>query len=110
MTAFTGHDTVTVIRRTNGPPDSLGVPTRVETQQTVPGCSVQPLGTDEMLSDVDRVVSRWKLYAPATLVLTATDAVQSHGITFEVDGDPQIWSDVRGAPHHLECLLRRATG
>lgn len=111
MTAFTGRDTVVIVRRVMGAPDNLGVPTRIETREVVWNCcSVQPLGTDELLSDVDRVITRWKLYAPADVNLTSTDAVESNGLLYEVDGDPQIWADVRGVPHHLTCLLRRATG
>lgn len=110
MTAFTGRDTITVVHRTAGTPDNLGVPAKIETRRQVAGCSVQPLGTDELLSDVDRVITRWKLYAPAATALTTADAVESNGLLYEVDGDPQVWSDTRGVPHHLECLLRRATG
>jgi hypothetical protein len=105
-----GHQTVILVHRAAGPPDTLGVPSHVETQESVSGCSVQPLTTTEELSDVDQVITRWRLYAPATVTLTAIDAVISDGVLYEVDGDPQIWSDMAGRPHHLECYLRRATG
>lgn len=110
MTTFTGRETITVVHRTNGPPDPLGVPTRVESLRPVSGCSVQPLSTDEELSNVDRVTTRWRLIAPANTALSVTDAVVSQGLLYEIDGDPQLWTDIRGQPHHLECLLRRATG
>ncbi|HEX5119849.1 MAG TPA: hypothetical protein VFW65_32080 [Pseudonocardiaceae bacterium] len=105
-----GHQIITVIRRTSGPPDRLGVPTQVETRHDVSGCSVQPVGTDEQLSNVDLVVTRWRLYAPADADVVVTDAVIAGGLTYEVDGDPQVWPDIRGQPHHLEAYLRRATG
>lgn len=110
MSPFTGREVITIVRRTPGAPDRLGVRVPTETQQTVTGCSVQPLGTDEELSNVDRVITRWKLYAPAGTVLTVTDAVMSNGVRYEVEGDPQTWPDIRGVPHHVECFLRRATG
>lgn len=110
MTTYTGRQAVTLVRRSPGPPDAYGVYARVETRETVTGCSVQPLGSDEQLSDADRVTTRVKLFAPAGTVLTATDAVETGGVVYEVDGDPEFWTDHRGTPHHVECLLRRATG
>lgn len=104
-----GYDTITIVHRSDGPPDDLGVATVTETQTVVTGCSVQPLSTEEELSDVDRVVTRWRLFAPPDTVLTATDAVLVAGVLYEVDGDPQVWTWA-GTPHHLVCLLRRATG
>lgn len=105
-----GRETVVIVHRATGPPDVLGVPSKIETQEHVAGCSVQPLTTSEELSDVDQVITRWKLFAPAGVALTVTDAVISRGLLYEVDGDPQVWTDLRGQPHHLSCLLRRATG
>lgn len=110
MNPFIGRQAVTIVHRTDGPPDALGVPTRVETETAVTGCSVQPLSTDEQLSDVDEVITRWRLYAPAGLPMTAIDAVIFDGARYEIDGDPQTWSDLGGRPHHVECYLRRATG
>lgn len=105
-----GHQVITVVRRTDGPPDRLGVATPVETRYDVAGCSVQPLTTAEQLSNVDQVVTRWRLFAPPNADLVVTDAVVVAGIQYEVDGDPQVWPDMGGRPHHLEAYLRRATG
>lgn len=110
MTRPFGQQTVTGVRRTWGAPDALGVPTRIDTPVEITGCSVQPLSTAEQLSDVDQVTTRWKLYAPASAMLTVTDAVIVNGLTYEIDGDPQTWSDQCGMPSYTECLLRRATG
>jgi len=110
MTPYIGRQVVTIVRRSDGPPDHLGVPTVVETETQVPGCSVQPLTTAEQISDVDQVVTRWRLLAPAGVVMTATDAVIADGVRYSVDGDPQPWTDLGGRPHHIECFLRRATG
>lgn len=105
-----GHQVIAVVRRTEGIPDRLGVPTLVETTHYVSGCSVQPLATIEQLSNVDQVVTRWRLFAPADADLIVTDAVITNGIQYEVDGDPMVWPDLGGVPHHLEAYLRRATG
>lgn len=107
---FIGRQTVTVVHRTDGPPDNLGVPTVVETQTVVTGCSVQPVSTTEDVSDVDQVISRWRLFLPAGIAMTAVDNVIANGMVFSVDGDPQTWSDLGGKPHHTECYLRFATG
>lgn len=110
MTPFIGRQAVTIVHRTDGPPDALGVPAVVETETTVTGCSVQPVSTTEDVSNVDQVVSRWRMFAPAATAFTATDGVISDGVLYQVDGDPQIWSDLGGNPHHIECYLKRATG
>jgi hypothetical protein len=109
-TPYIGRQAVTIVRRSDGPPDALGVPTVVETETAVTGCSVQPLSTAEDISDVDQVITRWRLYAPAGITVTATDAVIADGTLFSVDGDPQTWPGLNGTPHHTECYLRRATG
>jgi len=105
-----GRETVTVVTRSWGPPDTLGVAAKVETPHTVTGCAVVPLTTQEDVSDVDHVVTRWRLFGPPDMAVTVTDAVIVGDLTYEVDGDPQVWPDARGVPHHLECYLRRATG
>lgn len=110
MTRPFGQQTVTGVHRTSGPADALGVPSRIDTPVDIAGCSFQPLSTNEQLSDVDQVTTRWKLYAPASAMLTATDAVIVDGLTYEVDGDPQTWPDQCGNPGYTEYLLRRATG
>jgi hypothetical protein len=109
-TPLIGRQTVTVVHRTDGPPDSLGVPSVVETETAVTGCSVQPVSTAEELSDVDQVITRWQLFMPAGITVTATDNVIADGVVYGVDGDPQTWTDLGGRPHHTECYLRRATG
>lgn len=76
----------------------------------VPGCSVQPLTTQETLGAADQIKTRWRLIGPVTDALsaaTATDAVTVDGITYEVDGDPQPWRDLWGNPDHIEIYLRR---
>lgn len=110
MKALIGHQTVTIVHRSAGPANDLGIPATVETQTTVDGCTVVPLTTQEEVSDVDQVVTRWRLFGPPDMAVTVTDAVIVNGLEYEVDGDPQVWPDFRGVPHHLECYLRRATG
>lgn len=109
MPKFGGH-TATVITRTPGAKDELGVPTWTESTVTVAGCFLQPLETEETLGNVDTVISHFKLFAPAGTPLTSTGRVVVDGVSYEVRGDPMPWADIRGIPHHIECYLRRATG
>lgn len=112
MTSPIGHQTVTAVLVTYGARDKLGVEAKVETQTTISNCSFQPLTTVETLGDVDEVTSHWKLFAPATVDLTAIDRVITpwDGLSYEVDGDPLVRSDFFGRVSHQEVLLRRATG
>lgn len=112
MTLPIGNQTVLAVVISYGPPDELGVPTETEAQTPISNCSFQPLVTIETLGDVDEVTSHWKLYAPATVNLRAVDAIVTpwDGLRYEVDGDPQTWTDMFGRISHQEVILRRATG
>ncbi len=105
-----GRQTVTVLTRSDGARDSLGVPAVVEITTDVSGCSVQPLSSTEQLTDTDLVQSHWKLFAPATTVLRSTDSVMVNGLKYEVDGDPMVWNDFMGYPDHMEARLRKPSG
>lgn len=112
MTVPIGHQTVTAILVNYGATDKLGIPAKTETQVPLPGCSFQPLTTIETLGDIDEVASHWKLFAPASVDLSAIDAIVTpwDGLRYEVDGDPQVWTDFFGNVSHQEVALRRATG
>lgn len=112
MTIPIGHQTVTAVLVTEGVPDSLGVPAKVETTVAISGCSLQPLNTKETLGDIDQVTSHWTLFAPAAVNLDPIDSVITpwDGIRYDVDGDPEIWTDFFGNTSHQALRLRRATG
>lgn len=83
----------------------------VETgRATYPGCQLQPLSSVEEIETGDQVTSRWSLYGPAHLEASAVDRVIVEGITYELDGDLQLWRDLSGRPHHVEAVLRKVTG
>lgn len=102
--------TVTVITRTRVGEDVLGNDVYEDTETVVTGCSVQPLGSEEQLGDRDTVMSRWQLWAPADIPLTATSRVRHDGHVFEIDGEPQTWPGVDGRPHHVTAILKTWTG
>lgn len=112
-----GGDTVTVLKRSEGAANRLGVKALTSTPTVVGGCSLQPVSTSEVISDTDLTISMWVLYAPVLEIfasMTAADAVQVdiHGVptVFEDFGDPQLWTDLDGIPDHYRIKLRKARG
>lgn len=112
-----GGDTVTVLKRSYGAADRLGVKALVSTPTIVNGCSLQPNSTDEVISDTDFTVAMWILFAPVLPIfqgLTAVDAIQvlinAVPTVFEDFGDPQLWTDLSGQPDHYRIKLRKARG
>lgn len=51
-------------------------------------------------------VSRWNLFAVPDADVVATDRIEQHGNTFEVDGEVGLLRR-RGVPHHIEAVLRK---
>lgn len=102
-----GAHTVTVVRATTTE-DSYGNPVRnwgAASQSAVSGCSVQPVEGDEQTVGRNTVVSRWRLYAPPSTDLLASDRVVYDGDTYEVDGEVQRWDFPPLS--HITALLRR---
>lgn len=110
-------ETVTVLNRVQatdgaGQPvyDDYGEPVWAAPEETdVAGCSVQPQGTSEALSDQEHVVTTWKLWGPVNMPLLSTSQVRAHGVLYDVSGDPQTWHTGLGL-NHTEVELTRWTG
>lgn len=105
-----GNQAITVVTRTPSTKDAYGVASESESQTAVTGCSVQPGRSSEKVTDTDLVQTHWTLFAPPGTQLGEADAVIYNGAKYEVDGDPMVWSDHLGQPHHLHAHLRRVTG
>lgn len=108
-----GHDTITLLKRSNGAADRLGVPTQTVTPIVKTGVSVQAMSDTETNSNVDISISMWKVYCPVDadyLSLTATDAISYRGVVYEDFGDPQLWTGANGKNHHVTIILRKARG
>ena len=102
-----GYHTVTVLRATSTE-DAYGNQTpswATATPTTIGGCSVQPVQGDEQTVGRETVVSRWRLFAPPTADVQATDRVIHDADVYEVDGEVQRWDFPPMS--HLTCLLRR---
>lgn len=73
--------------------------------------SVQPMTASEDVAPAERLVSRWLLVTAGVPDIVATDRVRrDDGTVLEVDGDVGVWRDPRGAPHHVEAVLKKVTG
>ena len=112
-----GNDTVTVLKRTYGAEDRLGVPALIATPTVVGGCSLQPNNASEVISDTDFTLAMWILIAPPQPIfqsMTAADAIQvtinGQPVVFEDFGDPQLETDLGGVPDHYRIKLRKARG
>jgi hypothetical protein len=106
------NDQVTVLTRATQATDGHGNPTvdwGSETTAIVPAV-VSPSSSSENLTREDVVITRWRIFLPATVVMTAKDRVQWRGYTFEVDGDVELHIDRRARPHHLEAMLVAVLG
>lgn len=108
-----GGDTITFLARTVTGHDDLGVETITPADVVTPGCSVQRATDMESVGDEDLTISKWRAFCPPTtavLALKATDGAIYNGITYEIFGDPERWTDRRGIPHHVTVILRKARG
>lgn len=112
-----GNDTVTVLKRSFGTRDRLGVVSLLSTPTVVSGCSLQPNSADEVISDTDFDLAMWILYAPVLPIfqsLAAADAIQvdinSIPTVFEDFGDPMLWTGLDGVADHYRIKLRKARG
>lgn len=79
-------------------------------ETVVPGCSVHPGASDEVLAARQGVAVRWTVYAPAGVVVTAHSAVRLDGRLYAVDGEPARWPSPTGGLDHVVLLLVDHTG
>lgn len=80
------------------------------TETPVEGCSVQPIGDEEILAHRDAVLAGWRAWLPPGTPITALDRVRHAGTVYEVVGEPQRWDDPYGGLSHVEVLLNRWEG
>jgi hypothetical protein len=102
-----GNQTVSVFERVRG---KRGVMTEQQVGQPRPGCSVQPVGSEEGVP-LERS-TRWVLYAPAGFPESSENILEVDGIgdRFHVDGDLQTWFDDEGVAEYVWGYLERWSG
>ena len=76
----------------------------------VPGCSVQPGATAEVLAARQGSSIRWTVLAPPTLVATARDGVRFEGVLYQINGEPQPWPSPTGGLDHVVLFLETHEG
>lgn len=71
---------------------------------------LRPLQGDELADGTrDFVTTRYRLYAPAGIDVTAYDKVRIGTLDYEVSGEAEP-HNINGRPHHREVLVQRSTG
>lgn len=111
LPATIANETITRIRAATTT-DAHGNATRdwaTAAEETIEGCSVQPLNGDAVIIGRDSVTSRWQLFLPFEADLLPSDRVKHQDVTYEVDGSVQKWPDIAGLGHQF-CFLRLVEG
>lgn len=108
MITILGSDTVTVLRGSSR--DNWGNLTGTDTETTVSGCSVQPLGGVEQTDRGEMVVTNLTLFCPPGTDITATDRVRWLGSVYAVNGPPEPWHDRAGRQSHTQVQLKLTEG
>lgn len=79
------------------------------TSAAIPGCSLQPSDSTEIVAGQQTTVSLWRLYAPAGADILATDRISYGGVTYDVSQAPRVWPDpfADGVTDHIEVTLKQ---
>lgn len=101
---------VTVIAPTEGAEDVYGNPTEGESQGTVYGARVSPLGSEELLRYSDGTVTRKRLRLPPTASVESDSIVLWDGKTWQVEGEPEPMDKPRGGTSHIRAVIKRPEG
>ena len=78
---------------------------------TISGCSIQPASTS--LSEDGRVLGLMDgltVYAPSGADVQAGDHIVVDGKTYEINGEPRIWTSPTGSISNVQLNLKRYSG
>lgn len=73
-------------------------------------CLIVGKKTSELMAGAERSDTYWELLGAHDMDIQATDRFEFYGLTAQVDGEPFVWTDHRGNPHHTQVLLRWIEG
>lgn len=116
VTAYPYGETVTLVSRAKIGTDSDGNDVYTNTRTDVPRVPVWPRdgnGTsgNERTNAKDQVIVGYVAVLPAGTDVTAFDAVEWRGVTYEVEGEPGIFkSPFTGWEPGVVVALKRVTG
>lgn len=90
----TGNATVLLLQRSATGKDALNAKTYSYLPVPMPGAVFAPGTTTELVQGQDLVTTQPTVYAPPGLpVATPVDRMQVDGVTYEVDGGGDVWTD-----------------
>lgn len=73
----------------------------------VPGCSVQPGASPELVADGRTTVTiRWTVLAPPGIDVEPADGIEYRGKLYGVDGEPLVWDSPTGSLDHAALFLK----
>ncbi len=93
--------------------DRYGKPAQVTTPTDVPGCRFRPVSSTETINDNDKVTDVWRATCPpvgAVLAAKTTDHVVVNGVTYQIDGNVELFTDLAGNPFKATVVVKRVTG
>lgn len=110
-----GRDTITVYGESadRTQPDKLGRPKVTETATVQTGCSVERLTESESQSNTDRTYTHRSVYAPPTdliLAMTTSTEIGWNNERYQIFGDIDPQTDMRGRIDHVYFVIRKAAG
>lgn len=79
------------------------------TSATVTGCSVQPGGGAQEVTDREAITTLFTVWAPLTAPIVDGDRVTYAGETYDIDGPVERWA-VGTRLDHLVIRLKEITG
>lgn len=96
------RDSVIITPRTEvGAPDVYGNPTMVDGAPVTAKAIVTPSSTNEIEDGRDTRIQSYEFIVAATVSINALSKVTWRGRTFEVQGEPSLFTS-RGLPHHYQ--------
>lgn len=113
MTAPLGGQQITRLRApavSDGRHGGLARDWAAATATDITGVSVQPFATGETTLDQAYIRDRLRVFDSSGTDYEPTDRIVYEGDTYEVDGDPQPWTDLAGRASHVELVIKRLAG
>lgn len=103
-------DEISLIGITEGvSEDRYGNPIDEEAAPTIVSASVSPLEATEDDLNRETRTSRYKVLVEPTVTIDGLDRVEWRGNSYEVVGEPLVFS-TRSGPHHYELTIRNIEG
>lgn len=108
---FPYSQTITVLNRVLTGRDELGNDTYSDVPVQVPGCVVQPAGSNEQTQWTDQVSTDITVFIPYGTDVGPLDALIVNGVKYEIQGIPQQWrSPFSGHTSPLQLRASMVTG